>query len=85
MRYKRQQQKNGLIEELAHIFIQLPNHSAHCTGGIYTLQAWDAMKGSAKLWSHIELISMSKSELKALIRQKRWVLMGTGLLNLFKK
>jgi hypothetical protein len=85
MRYRRQQQKNGLIKELAHIFGQLPNHSAQCTNVGYYLQYWDAMEGRTQIWDQSDLNSMSITELKALLSKKRWVLAGSTLINFFKK
>jgi hypothetical protein len=85
MRYRRQLQKNGLIKELAHIFGQLPNHSAHCTTASYFLQCWDANSGKIKKWDHSDLNAMSITELKTLLSKKRWVLTGSTLINLFKR
>jgi hypothetical protein len=83
MRYRRRQQKIELIQELAELFGSLPNHSAQCTGNEFYLLSWDATSGNIKKWHISELKNTSNQELKKLIRQKRWLLVGNGLRQLF--
>lgn len=85
MRYRRLQQKNGVIQHLAQIFTKLPNHSAHYVADEYQLQYWDATSGNEKKWSYTELQAMSISELQTLLGQKRMLLAGSSFIKLFKK
>jgi hypothetical protein len=83
MRYRREQQKIEIIQQLAEIFGSLPNHSAQFTDPGFFLLQWNATSGKTRKWDISELKNMSNGELKALIKQKRWLLLGNGLRQLF--
>jgi hypothetical protein len=85
MRYRRQQQKIELIQDLAELFGSLPNHTAHCTGGRVYLIEWDATSGKSQKWAISELQNMSKGKLKELISSKRELVLANGLVQWFTK
>jgi predicted nucleic acid-binding Zn ribbon protein len=83
MRYRRERQKIELIQKLAGIFGSLLNHAAQCTDHGYFLTCRDATSGNIEEWTTSDLKNMSIGELKRLIKQKNWLLVGNGLRQLF--
>jgi DNA-directed RNA polymerase subunit RPC12/RpoP len=83
MRYRQEQQKMELIQKLADLFTSLPNHSVQFTGSGFYLLYWDALSGKTIKWNISDLQSMSNRKLKSLIKQKRWLLAGNGILQRF--
>ncbi len=72
-----------LIQKLADLFTSLPNHSAQFIGSGFYLFYWDAKSGNTQKWDISELKNMSNGELKKLIKQKRQLLIGNGILQWF--
>jgi len=76
MRYRRGQKKDKLIEELVSLFTQIPNHSVQRTDQWLLLQWYDATSDKTKFRSRSDLKRKSITHLKALIKEKRWLLVA---------
>lgn len=82
MRYRRDQTKKKLIEQLVEIFHQIPNHSVQFTENGFYLESWDAIKRTPQKCHLSDLKNMSNQQLKDLINGKKWRLAGENLANL---
>lgn len=74
MRYQRDQKRNSLIEDLAEVFTQLPNHSVQCIDDWMLLQFYDATSGKTQIWSRTDLKTKSIGHLERLVKDKKWLL-----------
>ncbi|NGP75141.1 hypothetical protein G3570_00740 [Balneolaceae bacterium YR4-1] len=63
-----------LIEELIQLFTQLPNHSVQRIYRTLLLTGTNAKDGNYQSWGSKELESMSKDQLRDLIKEKRVLL-----------
>ncbi|MDZ7692347.1 MAG: hypothetical protein U5K69_14630 [Balneolaceae bacterium] len=84
MRYRRAQTKDELIERLADLFSQLPNHSVQYADGRIVLQSYDAGSGNTQLWDRSKLKSMSIRRLKELITKKKRMLTAQKFIQLWR-
>jgi ribosomal protein L29 len=84
MRYRRDQIKEELIEELTELFGQLPNHSVQRIDLWLMLQSYDATNPTPQKWHRSDLKSMTIKELKALIKRKKGQLVGEYVKQIWK-